>query len=317
MRLEMIRCAAFLPLLALVGSCGGDTGGGGNAPPVTVTPTPSPAPTPTPTPPPVQYGSVTAFDRDMNFQSPYVEVSYYHLLDKAAPPQQPLIYERAAGTIAASRDAATLTWNADKSATLRAGNYFRAFPSTLFSSAGPVGFSFVDSGASGTTHFGWSTPAGLTQYLASSVVRESAAPDPNDGDAILRQYRYFIPGSRTQDIDLPTTGSFVYQGYFLHSPTTRIAGESSAIVFLSIDLATGRVTGEWLAGPYRLVIAGTVTRSATLRLSGTVKDSVGLFDGTFVGDLYGPQAKEAGLVLITRSKDFVIGGQFVGARMLP
>ncbi|WP_137870261.1 transferrin-binding protein-like solute binding protein [Sphingopyxis sp. 2PD] len=313
------RSIAFLPLLGLTSACGGGGPSDGNPPPVIVAPTPAPTPTPTPTPPPaVFYDSAIAFDRNMTFQSPYVEVNYRERRDVAAPAPQPFLYDRATGQFDLSPGAATLSWNADKSATIRAGNSFRAYPSTSLSAALPNGIAFSEWNGTEGNLMKWGIVHEQARYLAgASDFHRLVGPDPEGGFSNLLRYRFFVIGSRTQDADLPTSGSFDYAGRVVYSPTTAFTqsvGEGNEQASLSIDLASGRVTGRWKVGPHLFDLVGTVSRSDTLRLSGTIKDFNGLFNGSFTGNLFGPQAKEAGLVLLAKSEDFVIGGQFMGVR---
>ena len=314
----LFRGVAILPLIASLAACGGGGESGGGSPPVIVTPLPTPTPTPTPTPS-FQYGDPFAFDRELFFESPLSEVRYEEVYDDNSPRFYSFV--SAVGRIDASPGAAALTWRPEKSGAVRVDTVTTSYNPDTLASQTADGFRFIHTTADEQQTYSWGRATQLQNVaVVSQEKRQSGFFDSGPRRAI-ETTQYFLAGHRTQQEDLPISGTSSYQGV---SASTRsdpiILGQDSRWYLagpqmLSVDLTAGRVTGTWTANNgLRFELDGVLQRDKNPRFNGTIMAVDGTFSGRFIGNLYGPQAKEVGILFLLQSDNFATHGFFVGAR---
>jgi hypothetical protein len=270
----------------------------------TASPTPSPTPTPTPsatpTPKPTPGGYVSGFDfaRDLHLLSPVAELSYERVVTSAQ-----------SWTDTADKDqvrlieipSAELSWNAaDRTASLRVAASLSLYPpSSILNEATDSKLFTVSYGQGSFDLLSWSGISQPYGNLGEVRYRQMACPaNPSYPYRCQVLQRTLLAGAQTLPADLPGSGRPSYTGTIYFEAADIAYGLNVNVpVRIDIDWAAGTVSGSG-AGGAAIALTGALDRSLTNRIHGTIRiDSLKL-DGEFVGDMFGDQAHQMGLLFI-------------------
>ena len=320
--------AAVLPLLLLVG-CNEDSGG--DAPPVVVTPTPSPTPTPTPTPTPVPVTYVDPFDfaqASPSFQSPMAETKFREIPDTTTPSGYRLDYSTAQ---LFETPLASLLWsvNIPRILDIKDAEFHYehdgtgGFISTLIGAGHLVrkdenGF-LLRWNTLGATRLEAEVEryTSAIKFVAGANFHSEIINSFKPGEAGAISSKFFLAGQRSDAIDVPASGVMLYSGKLKLSEVPQgiddfVANSPS----VSVNYSSGLVTGVWMVGSRRFELTGALRRDEFSRFEGTIRSDDGEFSGRFIGDSYGPDAREVGLLLSMSNADFAVAGSFIGTNGL-
>lgn len=304
----------------LLAACGGDDSGGGSnptpAPTAAPSPTPSPAPTPTPSPS-ASYSSVVDFTKDLFAESPVAEITYVSVYDeKATLPDPYYVFKTTSSRLLEGPSAGTFTWDAaKKEATARIGSYFQTFSGKVEDR--PPSWSTFESyyhGPDQDYSFRW---LGLRQDWMARIDLETTLPctyPPGQPATCTKVIRYANIGRQTLSSELRLTGSesvtsVAMFSLFRREKPSEVA--NSATIPLSIDYGSRTLMTQWNVEGQTFILQGQYRPDLNTRLAGTIRSVDGQYTGQFVGDFYGPGAKNLAIVFSAQGTDRAIAGRLV------
>lgn len=310
-------------------ACGGGGGSEGSVqvvPAPVPSPTPAPMPTATPIPPPTfTYGSFDILQNRV-FAGQVATVTTVERYTSDTAPFYSVESQQA--SLQTSRSALELSYDASKLLVIRFAGETAVFNPAEVSFTNADGVKWQRTRtvtARGDAATFARFPNMEYVYIAEQQVDEDAR-EPNAAAAFRDTMRYFLIGERTQDGDIPLSGT---TSYAVDLNTTRVGrnrGGGFSIfgaVALAIDHANGSVTAR-LSAQQGSYITGTTPETATLVFSGTISPN-GIsgvitspdssYTGVFTGNLFGPRGIEVGVVFtLTRPDGVRAAGRLFGRR---
>lgn len=306
-RAWLLRCTALGLAAIATSSCGGGGSSGGTGstpPPTTSTPT-----TPTLPPSPVTYTSAFGFTANASYPSPAVELRYVRVQQPDGPMTD--TYEGGTATMFGSPGAATVSWDpAGGGATSVILNAERsAYPASSLSQSVEGARTFYIPSADGRSKRSllWTHAPGSTVLAYVNEDASACPPYPTLGRCD-ESIRHFLAGPPTLQSDLPTTGSVRFEGNFQLTSVPTIGRGTSISLAVVVDYDRGTVSASEVAslsGASGIItretyqISGSLRRDTSPRLTGTFEIAETGVKGNFVGDLYGSQGHDIGLLFTT------------------
>lgn len=292
--------------LLLLAACGEGSG----STPTPAGPTPSPTATATPAPTPTATATPSqAFDfaGSLFGQSPYVEAVGIEVYDAAAPTSYRLSASQA--SIDPSPAAAILNWDfATSAATARIAGVLETYDAASLTSRQADGIRFVRQPDVDTQlTFAWARAA---NFYSSSTAKQEDRRKGTRGE-IISTTRYFLPGIATPAAEIPASGTLRFASLVV-GMTVGKAAALSGNLDVTLDLSGNRLSGSLTAGGRTVVLTGTVDRAQAMVITGTA--TVDGISGRLVGNLFGAQGRELGLLFEVSDPAGSSAGQVIGLK---
>lgn len=281
------------------------------------TPIPMPTASPTPTPTasatvaPTVYISGYDMSREQFQESPVAESRVVEVYDDTDADPNFYRLDSSGTSLLDQPAAATMTWNpADRMATLRLNGTLTTYSATNMTNQLANAIRYYVSTPDSENLLLWSGTESVAVALGV-VSQEDRGCSGGDGPVRCTSIkRYALAGPVANASDVPVSGTVVYDARAFSSALSYRGQGGITDIKLVIDFSVGTVSSNWTFAGRAFELNGTFSRSANLRLVGTVRTADGEFAGRFVGNLYG--SKDVGMVFTLTSSTFGASGHIVG-----